>query len=205
MFYEGFPQLVLYVQDVKTAEGAAIWSGVFIADTSTPGAPRITLAREGVLIAESPERLHLHLTNGSTHETDRSFPDRYQISTFDQTDIPIDLPQADTAKDQEPAPVGELGTWQLLAVQFCSDVGFDAGAFGGHVKAGSAVDSVAIEQRHSGHVQLGAGVDQLFRQGSAFEKAECGSGVELNEHHRIIGRSGHRVIKEHKKLIIASL
>src|SRR5437868_7026769 len=114
VFYEGFPQLVLYVQDVKTAEGAAIWSGVFIADTSTPGAPRITLAREGVLIAESPERLHLHLTNGSTHETDRSFPDRYQISTFDQTDIPIDLPQADTAKDQEPAPVGELGTWQLL-------------------------------------------------------------------------------------------
>jgi len=114
VFYEGFPQLVLYVQDVKTAEGAAIWNGVFIADTSTPGAPRITVAREAVLIAETPERLHLHLNDGSTHETDPRFPDRYQISTFDQTDIPIDVPQTDAAKEQEPAPVSEIGTWQLL-------------------------------------------------------------------------------------------
>src|SRR6266852_6161575 len=28
VFYEGFPKLVLYVQDVKTAQGAAIWKGV---------------------------------------------------------------------------------------------------------------------------------------------------------------------------------
>jgi lipopolysaccharide export LptBFGC system permease protein LptF len=33
VFYEGFPQLVLYVQNVKAAQGAAIWKGVFIADT----------------------------------------------------------------------------------------------------------------------------------------------------------------------------
>ncbi len=36
VFYEGFPQLVLYVQNVQAAQGAAIWKGVFIADTSTP-------------------------------------------------------------------------------------------------------------------------------------------------------------------------
>lgn len=114
VFYEGFTDFVLYIQDVKAAEGAAIWKGIFIADVSTPGAPRVTLAREGVLIPETQQRLHLHLRDGSTHETDRRFPDRYQISTFDQTDIPIDVPQADNSKDQEPAPVGEMGTWQLL-------------------------------------------------------------------------------------------
>src|SRR6266566_9316649 len=38
VFYEGFPKLVLYVNDVKSARGAAIWKGVFIADMSTPSA-----------------------------------------------------------------------------------------------------------------------------------------------------------------------
>src|SRR5262249_44876698 len=32
VFYEDFPHLVLYVQDVKSAKGAAIWKGIFIAD-----------------------------------------------------------------------------------------------------------------------------------------------------------------------------
>ena len=52
VFYEGFPGLVLYVQNVKAAQGAAIWKGVFIADTSTPSSPRITLAQQGILVSE---------------------------------------------------------------------------------------------------------------------------------------------------------
>jgi LPS export ABC transporter permease LptF/LPS export ABC transporter permease LptG len=112
VFYEGFPKLVLYVQDVKTAQGAAIWKGVFIADISTPASPRITLARQGILVSEGPQTLHLHLTNGSTHETDPVSADHYQISTFEQTDLPIQIPQTDS-KDQEPAPAAELPTWDL--------------------------------------------------------------------------------------------
>src|SRR5215813_9455155 len=103
VFYEGFPKLVLYVQDVKNAQGAAIWKGVFIADITTPSAPRITLAEQGILVSESPDTLHLHLVSGSIHETDPKSANNYQISTFDQTDIPITLPQADS-KEQEPAP-----------------------------------------------------------------------------------------------------
>src|SRR2546428_8324619 len=113
VFYEGFPQLVLYVQDVKNAQGAAIWKGVFIADISTPSSPRITLAREGILVSEGTDRLHLHLSNGSTHETDAQFPDRYQISTFQRTDIPISVPQADSKQEQEPAPIAQLRTREL--------------------------------------------------------------------------------------------
>ena len=112
VFYEGFPKLVLYVQDVKGAERAAIWKGVFIADISNPGSPRITLAREGILLSEGPDTLHLHLTDGATHETDPQLPDRYQVSTFEQTDIPIALPQSDS-KQEEPAPVAEIGTFEL--------------------------------------------------------------------------------------------
>ncbi|HLB88206.1 MAG TPA: LPS export ABC transporter permease LptF [Terriglobales bacterium] len=113
VFYEGFPKLVLYVQDVKNAQGAAIWKGVFIADISTPSSPRITLAREGILVSEGTDRLHLHLSNGSTHETDAQFPDRYQISTFQRTDIPISVPQADSKQEQEPAPIAQLRTREL--------------------------------------------------------------------------------------------
>jgi LPS export ABC transporter permease LptF/LPS export ABC transporter permease LptG len=115
VFYEGFPKLVLYVQDVKSAQGAAIWKGVFIADISTPASPRITLARQGILVSEGDQALHLHLINGSIHEIpDPKMPDRYQISTFQQTDIPIPLPESEN-KEQESTPVAELGTSELLA------------------------------------------------------------------------------------------
>jgi LPS export ABC transporter permease LptF/LPS export ABC transporter permease LptG len=114
VFYEGFPQLVLYIQDVKSAQGAAIWKGVFIADISTPSAPRITLAQQGILVAEGTDTLHLHLSNGSTHETDPKSPDYYQVSTFQQTDIPIPVPQTDSKQEQEPEPIVQSSTAELL-------------------------------------------------------------------------------------------
>ncbi len=113
VFYEGFPKRVLYVQDVKSAEGAAIWKGVFFADTTNPAAPRITLAREGVLVSEGADILHLHLVGGSIHETDSQSPGNYQIKTFEETDFPIPLPQANN-KEQEPAPLSQLSTTELL-------------------------------------------------------------------------------------------
>ena len=113
VFYEGFPQLVLYVENVKAAQGAAIWKGVFIADTSVPSAPKITLAKQGILVSEGPNTLHLHLTDGSTHETDPRDPSRYQISTFEQTDLPIAVPGAENKKSQEPTPAAQMTTAEL--------------------------------------------------------------------------------------------
>ncbi len=112
VFYEGFPKIVLYVQDVHEAQGAAIWKGVFLADISDPANPRITLAHEGVLVPEGQDRLHLHLIDGSTHETDPKLADHYQISTFQQTDIPMDLPSTESKAD-EPVPVGLVSTGAL--------------------------------------------------------------------------------------------
>ncbi len=112
VFYEGFPKIVLYVQDVHSAQGGAVWNGVFLADISDPANPRITLAREGILVAEAQDQLHLHLTNGSTHETDPTQADKYQISTFHETDIPIDLPSSEN-KAEEQIPVKAVGTWAL--------------------------------------------------------------------------------------------
>jgi len=120
VFYEGFPKIVLYVQDVKSAQGAAVWKGVFMADLSDASNPKITLAKEGIVVSEGPDRLHLHLIDGSEHETDPKNAADYHISTFQQTDIPIDLPSSENRSD-ESQPAAVISTWNLLAKARHSD------------------------------------------------------------------------------------
>jgi LPS export ABC transporter permease LptF/LPS export ABC transporter permease LptG len=113
VFYEGFPKAVLYVQDVVSAQHAAVWKGVFLANLSNPIAPSITLARQGLLVSEGPTSLHLHLTDGATHDMNQAAVEDYQISTFAATDIPIEVPatENDTAKGQ--APISTVATTAL--------------------------------------------------------------------------------------------
>ena len=113
VFYEGFPGRVLYVQDVHSGQGAAVWKGVFLADTSDSSNPRVTLAKEGIVVSEGTDHLHLHLRDGSSHETDPKQADNYQISTFQQMDIPIELP-ASESKTDEAVPVGMVSTRTLF-------------------------------------------------------------------------------------------
>ena len=115
VFYEGFPKAVLYVQDVVSAQRTAVWKGVFLADLSNPTSPRITLARQGLLVSQGPNSLRLHLTGGSTHETNPGSVEDYQISTFEDTDIPIELPAAESDAPKGQAPIGTMTTralWQ---------------------------------------------------------------------------------------------
>jgi LPS export ABC transporter permease LptG/LPS export ABC transporter permease LptF len=114
VFYEGFPKKVLYVQDSKAISGGALWKGVFLADLTDPSSPTIILAREGQLISQDPETLDLHLLNGSTHETDPKNPAQYQISTFQTTDIPIEVPTAQSSQEHEPTSLAELKFADLL-------------------------------------------------------------------------------------------
>src|SRR5579859_2928798 len=120
VFYEGFPKVVLYVQDVKSAQGAAVWKGVFMADLTDASNPKITLAKEGIVVSEAPDRLHLHLIDGSQHDTDPKRPDQYQIITFQQTDIPIALPSAENKADQS-LPASLMDTGALLSKASNSD------------------------------------------------------------------------------------
>src|SRR5713226_6586820 len=92
VFYEDFKNYVLYVQDVSAARGAAVWRGIFLADVSTPSAPRITLARSGVVSEPAQGELRLHLENGSTHEVQPRDPEQYSISSFSESELPIQMP-----------------------------------------------------------------------------------------------------------------
>jgi LPS export ABC transporter permease LptF/LPS export ABC transporter permease LptG len=117
VFYEGFPKKVLYVQDVKTAQGAAVWKGVFMADLTDATNPKITLAKQAIVVSEGQDRLHLHLIDGSEHETDPQDSGHYTISTFQQTDIPLDLPSTENKPDESlPAEVMDTSSlWHKAA------------------------------------------------------------------------------------------
>ncbi len=121
VFYEGFPKLIIYVQDVKAMSGGALWKGVFLADLTDPAAPRISLAREGLLVSQGPDTLDLHLTNGSTHESDPKNPDQYQISTFETTDIPIQIPASQNSQEREPTSLAEIKFADLLRIARTAD------------------------------------------------------------------------------------
>ena len=120
VFYEGFPKIILYVQDVKAMSGGALWKGVFLADLTDPAAPRISLARQGLLVSQGPDTLDLHLIDGSTHETDPKNPDQYQISTFQTTDIPIQVPQQNS-QEHEPTSLHEIKIGDLLRIARTAD------------------------------------------------------------------------------------
>ncbi|MCU1311704.1 MAG: transporter, YjgP/YjgQ family [Candidatus Angelobacter sp.] len=113
VFYENFPNYVLYVQDVKSSSSAALWSNVFLADIRNPAAPKITIAERAIVVNEDHNTIRLHLMNGSQHESSPRSPEQYNITTFAETDIPIEIPTADSQKQREP-PAAEMLTTELL-------------------------------------------------------------------------------------------
>jgi len=102
VFDERFRRFVLYVQDVEAA--ATRWRGVFLASTGeTSGLiesrsggrsdqSRVTTAEDAfVVTGPSRGQIDIHLGVGDTHEYDPRYPAQYNVTTFGQTDIPVDV------------------------------------------------------------------------------------------------------------------
>ena len=92
VFYEDSKDHVLYVQDATAASGAAVWKNVFLADISTPDAPKIILAQEAVATSGGENAIRLHLVKGEQHETNVRTPDQYTINTFNELDLLLPVP-----------------------------------------------------------------------------------------------------------------
>ncbi len=93
VFYEDFRNAVLYVQNVRGGTGASNWDRVFMADVSDPSNPLITTAASATVVSDSSQELLMRLRNGSRHETVAGQPQQYNISTFENTDLPLPLGQ----------------------------------------------------------------------------------------------------------------
>jgi LPS export ABC transporter permease LptF/LPS export ABC transporter permease LptG len=107
VFIEQFPKLLVYVQDVTRGR----WHHVFIADTSAPGSPKVTLAESGTLVNDARTGdLILHLDHGATHELDPQNDSRYSVAAFSETDIPLPTPNRGSVTgrlrpEMQPLPV----------------------------------------------------------------------------------------------------
>jgi len=101
VFDERFPKLVLYVEDVAAA--GTRWRGVFLAESNGESGARLTLAEEAIVIADREQgKLQFHLRSGSTHEYVRREPDRYGVTTFGESDWPIEVTELSAPRQLAP-------------------------------------------------------------------------------------------------------
>ncbi|HEY6444616.1 MAG TPA: LptF/LptG family permease [Candidatus Acidoferrales bacterium] len=125
VFDERFPHLVLYVQDVESE--ALRWRGVFLASTGGAAAGIVPQAAKhanesAITMAENAEiilgprrgQVELRLGSGSTHEYDPSHPDQYNVTTFADTDIPVDLSTDELPQKSGSLSIAEQPTAQLV-------------------------------------------------------------------------------------------
>jgi LPS export ABC transporter permease LptF len=116
VFYEDFKNIVLYVQDVKPAAGAALWKHVFVADLTQPANPNIDTADSAIVVGDSAQSVRMHLMNGGEHKISPTSPDQYDISTFADFDMPLQPgAQDDTHVSRMDAPLLALPFRELYA------------------------------------------------------------------------------------------
>jgi LPS export ABC transporter permease LptG len=113
VFEEGFPNTILWVQDV--IPGPVVrWKGVFLADLRPPQersngsvnknvtGPRITVAEEAIAVPDPRKNeIQLHLINGGIHEQSTD-PTQHFDYAFDQSDQILDTSPAPVARARRP-------------------------------------------------------------------------------------------------------
>lgn len=117
VFYEDFHNYVLYVQDVRNSRHVSVWSHVFLADVSNPRSPVITLAQQATVVGAGHHDLRMRLRNGEQHQMPASNSGSYSISTFAQTDLPLQINSAgqDTVRiGHSDVPILAMSNRQLV-------------------------------------------------------------------------------------------
>jgi LPS export ABC transporter permease LptF/LPS export ABC transporter permease LptG len=111
IFFDDFPNLVLWVRDVPAAGGG--WNGVFISDTRSTSAPAVYLARRGrVVIDRDRQQIELVLENGTRHTS--NVDGKYEVGQFDRTWVTLD-PATVFPKAMPPRGPNELTIAELRA------------------------------------------------------------------------------------------
>lgn len=87
MFYEGFPQKVIYVQAVRPSGG---WDGVMLADTSQPGTISVALAEHGRLVLDKTAQLVNIVLEQVAQYVPGSEPAVYNMSQASSTVFQVD-------------------------------------------------------------------------------------------------------------------
>ena len=117
VFDERFPHFVLYVQDAAAA--ATQWRGVFLA--SSPAALKAwpsPLRRMPKSSARTKETASNCISGpGSTHQYDPRYPDRYNVTTFGENDLAVDISGSIASPKSASLSVSERPVSALLGDQ----------------------------------------------------------------------------------------
>jgi len=115
VFYEDLKNFVLYVENVRSGTGAANWNQVFLADLSDPVSPKVTTAQDATVVSSDNQTLIMRLRNGTQHQTASDQPEQYNVSTFAQTDMPIEtLSESDPHVGHSDMPILAMSNYDLL-------------------------------------------------------------------------------------------
>jgi LPS export ABC transporter permease LptF len=114
VFNEQIPHYILYVQDVEAA--ATRWHGVFLASSGQAASTNVTIA-QGAQVVADPEnnKFELHLGSGSTHEYDPRAPQHYNVTSFGQSEIPVEISSPVAGPKNVAVSVSERSISALLA------------------------------------------------------------------------------------------
>ena len=115
VFYDTlFPNFMFLVMDMPS--GNENWSNVFLADLTSPTAPRITLARAGQLVVDSEQRtVNFYLRDGESHQVTYARPGEYDLQTFSETVLPLTNETFFPPEDMDiPRGAREMGIPQLF-------------------------------------------------------------------------------------------
>jgi LPS export ABC transporter permease LptG/LPS export ABC transporter permease LptF len=116
VFYEDFKDYVLYVQDVRAGAGAANWRGIFLADVTNPGAPKITTADRATVVNGPGQTMTMRLRDGTEIGTVPDQPGQDTLSTFSQTDLPLQTgTQEDVRLGRSDTPILAMNNREVLA------------------------------------------------------------------------------------------
>jgi LPS export ABC transporter permease LptG/LPS export ABC transporter permease LptF len=114
VFYEDFKNYILYVEDVRAVSGATNWGKIFLADLSDPNAPKITTGAFATVVSHRGEGATMRLRDGTEHQTETDQPDHYTVSTFSQTDLPLQLTAQEDTHARSDAPILAMPDRELL-------------------------------------------------------------------------------------------
>ncbi len=89
VFFEDFPNLVLYARDVPRGGGG--WKQLFLSDTRQQNEPLILMANRGRMIMDpKKQQVDLLLEDGSQHRPDKDDPGKYRVEHFKRHTIVLD-------------------------------------------------------------------------------------------------------------------
>ena len=110
VFYQNFPNRVLYARDMERGGG---WREVFLADASKPDQTTVYVASKGRLIIDrAKQTVTLLLEQGTWHTTFVKKPEEYEGSSFDRIVLDMDantvFPRAQIIKGDNEKTIAEL-------------------------------------------------------------------------------------------------